>query len=140
MLCGDILGSVLNATSCQASSTVMAYWPFRHGNISNIDYCRLHVGCIQYYCKHHLTISDAAGESTSLLHYFAYVRWYERHDHDSWSFATVCTNTFETASIFYFIFIQQIFAVGAYCQTEVSFSGIDEIVFVSAPVPMRLSF
>ena len=71
-----------------------------------------------------------------------YVGIYERHAHDGWygTSATVCTNTFETASIFSFIPVQRIFAVGAYCRTEVSLSGIDETVFVSAPVPMRLSF
>ena len=142
ILCGDILGSVMNATSCQSSSTIMAFWPLCHGNVSSIDYVRMCVGCIQYFCKHQLTISTADSETSHLPHLFAFVCWYERHTHHNWygASATVCTNSFEPTSIFSFIPIQRIFAVGAHCQTEASFSGYNDDVFVSAPVPMKLSF
>lgn len=120
----------------------MAFWPLRHGNVSNIDYVKMRVGCIQYFCKHQLTICTTNGETTHLPHIFAFVRWYESHTHHNWygASATVSTNSFEPTSVFSFIPIQRIFAIGAHCQTEASFSGFNDIVFVSAPVPMRLSF
>ena len=142
MLCGDILGSVMSATSCQSSSTIMAFWPLRHCTVSSIDCVKMRVESVPYFCKHQLTICTADDETTHLSHLFAFVSWYERHSHDNWYGAsvTVCTNNFEPTSTFSFIPIQRIFAVGAYCRSEASFSRFNEIVFVSAPVPMRLSF
>ena len=46
ILCGDILGFVMNATSCQSSSTIMAFWPLCHGNVSSIDYVGI---CVWMY-------------------------------------------------------------------------------------------
>lgn len=66
-LCGDILGSVMNASSCQSSSTIMAFWPLCNGNVSNVDYVKMRVGCIQYFCQHQLTICTTNGETITYL-------------------------------------------------------------------------
>ena len=55
-LCGEVLGSNLNATSNRSASTVMAYWPDIHGTLESIDYGRFHVGCVEYYCEHQVTL------------------------------------------------------------------------------------
>ena len=76
ILCGDILGSAMNATSCQSSSTIIAFWPLRYGSVCDIDNVMMRVGCIQYFCNHQLTVSTADCETTHLPHIFAFVKWY----------------------------------------------------------------
>ena len=46
VVCGEILGSVLNATSNRSAATIMAYWPERCGILAGIDNGKLRVGCV----------------------------------------------------------------------------------------------
>ena len=46
-MCNQVIGSVMNATSAKSSSVVMAYWPSRGNQLSNIDYSRMKVGVVQ---------------------------------------------------------------------------------------------
>ena len=77
----------------------MAFWPLRHANVCDIDNVMMR---IQYFCKYQLTICTADDETTHLPHLFAFVKWYERHTHYNLfgASATVCTNSFETISLF----------------------------------------
>ena len=50
LLCNQVIGSVVNSTSCNLSSVIMAYWP-TGGSISNVDYSCMRVGKV-HYCKH----------------------------------------------------------------------------------------
>lgn len=140
ILCGEVLGSVVNATSCKSASIIMAYWPLRHEVMRCIDYSRMRVGCVQHYCKHQLTISAENG-SEQLDHIFAFVQWKERHPQDNWygSSATICFNSNEPSSKFSFIPVQRIYAIGAHCLTDINVSGFNETVFVVVPIPVRLS-
>jgi len=140
LVCGEVMGSVMNATSSKSTSIVMAYWPDQYGDIGTIDYSRKRVGCVQYYCKHYVNVSTEHGPER-LHHIFAYVHWKERHSHENYfgTSATVCQNSYETPSKFSFIPIQRIFAIGAHCTIDINASGYSENVFVSAPIPMRLS-
>ena len=38
LLCGEQIGSVMNATSNRSASIIMAFWPDRYGVIRNINY------------------------------------------------------------------------------------------------------
>ena len=61
VLCGEQIGSVMNATSNRSASIIMAFWPYRYGVIRNINYSNLHVGSVHYFCKHQITISTDHG-------------------------------------------------------------------------------
>ena len=98
------------------------------------------VGSVQYFCKHQITISTDHGPE-QLQHTLAYVWWKSRHSHsDSYgSSATVCMNSDEGPSMFSFIPVQRISAIGAHCLLQVNLSGFQDTAFISAPVPIRLS-
>ena len=46
----------------------------------------------------------------------------------------------EATSLFLLIPVQRIYAIGASCVIKVDVSGFEELVFIAAPVTMRLSF
>ena len=80
--------------------------------------------------------------SRTVQHIFAYVFWKERHTHSNFydSSATLCMTSSEATSLFLFIPVQCIYAIGASCVMKVDVSGFEELGFIAAPVPMRLSF
>lgn len=55
LLCNQVIGSVMNSASCNSSSVIMAYWP-TGGSISNVDYSRMRVGRVHYFCRHKVTL------------------------------------------------------------------------------------
>ena len=57
MVCGKMIGSVLNANSYNSASVIMAYWPVKDEPISNIDTTQLRIGTVQHYMKFHVTYS-----------------------------------------------------------------------------------
>ena len=77
VVCGEVLGSVLNATSNKSSATILAYWPERHGTLASE---RLHVGCVQYYCLHSVKVSINQSSHETMV---AYVSWKENHSHSN---------------------------------------------------------
>ena len=138
---GEVLGSVLNATSNRSASTIMAYWPDRNGTLASINNAILHVGCVQYYCAHKVTMS-VDETSRTVHHVLACVLWKERHTHSSYygSSATLCMNSDEPPSIFTFIPVQRIYAIAASCSRKMNVRGFEETVLITVPVPMRFSF
>ena len=48
-------------------------------------------------------------------------------------------NSDEGPSMFSFIPVQRISAIDAHCLLQVNLSGFQDTVFISAPVPIRLS-
>ena len=64
-LCGELIGSVMNATCSNSSSVISAYWPASGCDLSSIDYgARMKVGTVQYFCKHQLHVSCADVDGT----------------------------------------------------------------------------
>ena len=74
-LCGQVMGSVFNASSCTSSSVVMAFWPGNSNDLSNIDYSCKRIGVVQYYFRHYVTFQRADGTNERVEHVFAYVTW-----------------------------------------------------------------
>ena len=141
LLCGEQIGSVMNATSNRSASIIMAFWPDRYGVIRNINYSSPHVGSVQYFCKHQITISTDHGPE-QLQNTLAYVWWKSRHSHSDFygSSATVCMNSDEGPSMFSFIPVQRISAIGAHCLLQVYLSGFQDTAFISAPVYTNVAF
>lgn len=137
-LCGQVVGSVMNATSCNSSSVITAYWPSRGNDLSNIDYFRPSVGRVQYFVKHQVKFGDSYNGTE---HIFAYVSWKQKHPHQDWYgiSATVCLNMNEPPSICSFIPIQRIRSVCAYSLLDTDIAGLKECVFVAVPVSLKMS-
>ena len=72
-VCGEILGSVLNATSNKSAATIMAYWPERCGTLAGIENGKLRVGCVQYYCQHKVKMSVDQSSPKTMDHVLAYL-------------------------------------------------------------------
>lgn len=51
-LCNQVIGSTMNAASSNSSSVIMAYWPARGNDLSSIDYSRMRIRIVHYYCRH----------------------------------------------------------------------------------------
>ena len=136
-LWNQVIGSVMNATSCNSSSVITAYWPSRGNDLSKTDDSRMRVGRVQYFCKHRASFCD----SDTSEHIFAYVAWKQKHPHEEWLgiSATVCLNMDEAPSMCSFIPVQRIHAVCAHCVLDVDIHGLKENVFIAVPVPMKLS-
>ena len=136
-LCNQVIGSMMNAASCNSSSVIMAYWPSGGNDLSNIDYSRMHVGEVQYFCKHKVIFSD----SDTIEHILAYVCWKQKHPHQEWYgiSATVCFNMNEPPSMCSFIPIQRVHSVCGYCVLDVDIHGLKEHVFIAVPVPLKFS-
>ena len=95
-LAGDLICSDMPGPHSHTSSVVMAYWPSRGSNLTNIDYSKRQVGIIQYYIRHKICFV-VNNETIEQVHIFAYVKWKESHVHHSWygASATVCSTMFE---------------------------------------------
>ena len=81
----------MNAASSSLSSVIMAYWPLRGNDLSSIDYSRVRIGTVDYYCKHQVVFSvsgDTIAHSEPIL---AYVSWKQRHPHE-WNISNCCFN------------------------------------------------
>ena len=141
MVCGEMVGSVLNARSCNSASVIMAYWPVADGPITNMDTTRLRVGTVLYYTKFHVTFSTDSNDSSVCEYVCAYVKWRRQHPRESWFgvSAVVSSVEFHSGSMYSFLPVQRIHAIGAHCTTKLNISGHEETVFVSVPVGLRLS-
>ena len=141
-VCGEILGSVLNATSNKSAATIMAYWPERCGTLAGIENGKLRVGCVQYYCQHKVKMSVDQSSPKTMDHVLAYVSWKESHTCSNFfgSSATLCATVDERSSHFSFIPVQRIYAIAATCIMKLNVVGFEEKLLIAAPVPMRLSF
>ena len=137
-MCNQVIGSVMNATSAKSSLVVMAYWPSRGNQLSNIDYSRMNVGVVQYFFKHRTKSYISGGQVKESEHIFAYVKWKQSHPHQDWFgiSATVCLNMNEAFSMCSFLPVQRICA---FCVLDVDINGITENVFVAVPVPIKFS-
>ena len=101
MLCNQVIGSTLNAASSNSSSVIMAHWPARGSDLSSIDYSRMRVGTVHYYCKHKVKFTaDSHDALPSSEHILAYVSWKQRHPHEGWYgiSATVSVNIHSSLS------------------------------------------
>ena len=63
----------------------MAYWPAQGNDLSSIDYSRIRIGIVHYYCKHQVVFTDSGDCIARGEHIFAYVSWKQRHPHEEWS-------------------------------------------------------
>ena len=142
-LCNQVIGSVMNATSCNSSSVIMAYWPSRGNVLSNIDYSRMKVGRVQYFIRHQAVLYDSESDSNinESEHVFAYVSWKQNHPHLDWFgiSATVCLDMNETFSMCSFLPVQRVHAVCAHSILDVEINGLKENVFIAVPIPMKFS-
>ena len=104
-LCNQVIGSTMNAASSNSSSVIMAYWPARGNDLSFIDYSRMRIGTVHYYCKHQVAFTVSGNTTAHSEHIFAYVSWKQRHPHEEWYgiSATVALNTNEPSSMRNFI-------------------------------------
>ena len=141
MFCGEVIGSQMNAISCNSSCVILAYWPVQDGPISDIDTTRLRVGCVQYYVKLSLNMLDDSSNGLKQEYICAYVQWKRQHPQESWFgvSAIVCRDEFECSSMYSYIPVQRIHAIGVHGTIQVKLSGFEEKVFVAIPVPLRLS-
>ena len=142
LLCGEVIGSSLNATSCKSSSVITAYWPVRDGPISSLDPSRVRIGCVQYYAKHSVSYATDNSGVVKCQYVCAFVRWMRQHPQESWfgASAIVCYDEFENMCMYSYIPVQRICAIAAHFKTKLNLSGFDEHVFVAVPVPLRLCF
>ena len=71
----------------------------------------------------------------------AFVQWRRQHPHESWFgiYAKICSFEFESTSMYSFLPVQRIHAVGVHCETKLNISGFEETVFVAVLVALRLS-
>ena len=137
-ICSQVIGSTMNAASCNSSSVISAYWKSTNTTLSNIDSTRLRIGRVNHFLKHQCRLSDASGIKRS-EHIFAYVSWNQQHPHADWFgiSATVCLNMHDPPSMCSFIPIQRIHAVCAHCVLDVDIHGMTERLFVAVPIPMK---
>lgn len=140
-LYNQVIGSVMNATSSNSSSVIMAYWPTRGSVLSNIDYSRMKVGRVQYFIRHQAIFVDSDGSIKESQHIFACVSWKQSHPHLDWFgiSATVCLNMNEAFSMCSFLPVQRIHAVCAHSILDIEINGPKENVFIAVPVPMKFS-
>lgn len=144
VVCGEVRGSVLNATSNRYLSTIMAYWPEHYGALANTDKSKFRVGIVQYYCMHKIKITQYQSSHKTMNHVVAYVSWMENHSHSNCygASATLCIPISECSPHFSFIpvqRIQRIHGIAATCTIKLNIIGFEEKLLVAAPVPMRLS-
>ena len=142
MVYGEVLGSMLNATSYNSGSVILAYWPAQDGPITNVDTTRLRVGSVQYYIK--LCVSYSTDDSSQCFkceYIFAFVQWRRQHPHESWFgvSAVICSVEFENLSMYSYIPVQRIHSIGVHGIIQLNISGLEETVFVAIPAPLRLS-
>lgn len=133
----EIIGSVMNATSCNSSSVIAAYWPSKGNNLSDITYSYKNVGIVQHYIKHEAKLRDNSNtEVFSVEHIFAYIIWKQQHVQKDWFgiSATVTQTINEAPSMTSFLSVQRINAVCAYCTLNISFDELTEEVFVAIPL------
>ena len=117
----------------------MAFWPGYGSTLTGIDYSRMTVGVVQYFIKHTISLKDVAND---IEHVFAYVKWKKKHEEvDYYGIsASVCVNDCEPYSICNFIPVQRIAAKCAFCLIKLKCrNGIEELVFVACPVPIKFS-
>ena len=133
----NVIGSVMNATSAKSSSVVMAYWPSRGNQLSNIDYSRMKVGVVQYFFKHRAKFYISGGQVKESEHIFAYIKWKQFHPNQDWFgiSATVHLNMNEVFSICSFLPVQRISSKCAFSVIDVDINGIIESVFCSSSYP-----
>ena len=140
-LCNQVIGSLMNSTSARSSSVVMAFWPSRESELSNINYSRMKVGVVQYFFKHEVKLCVSDSQVRESEHIFAYVKWKQSHPNQDWFgiSATVCVNMDEAFSMCSFLPVQRISSVCASSIIEVNINSFEESVFVAVPVPIKLS-
>lgn len=133
---GEVLFGSL-ATSRENNIVISAYWPTSGTNLQAGQTTRAlpqAIGQIQYYIKHELiSVSDG----NKLVHIFAYVNWYKKHQYSDWfgSTAIVCVPEFEFESIFSFIPIQRISSVCVHGNLKMCFTNnVPETVHIVCPV------
>lgn len=103
-IASNVVGSLLPGRNSRTSAVIMAYWPSRGQNLSDIDYSRMQVGVIEYFISHLLQYQEKSEEE----HVFAYVKWKKGHPHCDWFgvSATVCIDSYEDQSCFSLLPIQ----------------------------------
>ena len=138
-LCGQLMGSVLNASSCASSSVIMAYWPVNSSTLDNIDYSHKRIGIVQYYFRHKIVLQQADGSCKYEEHIFAYVIWKQRHPNEAWFgiSATVCLDLNEPNTMCNYIPIQRIHDLCAHCLLKLNIAGFEETVFVAIPISLK---
>ena len=96
-----------------------------------------------YYTKFHVTFSTDSSDSSVCEYVCAYVKWRRQHPRESWFgvSAVVSSAEFHSGSMYSFLPVQRIHAIGAHCTTKLNtcISGHEKTVFVSVPVGLRLS-
>lgn len=130
---GECLGSLKSRS--HKSAVVMAYWPGRGGNLSDIDYSkRMRVGVVNHYIRHQITLQGEQQE-----HVFACVSWKIRHPYEDWFgvSATVCCNIFEESGPCMYLPVQRINCRCASALLSVEIGSITEPVFVACPIPIK---
>lgn len=136
----ELIGSVMNATSCNSCSVIVAYWPSSGNTLSNITYSHKSVGVIQYFIKHQVKLKDSdTSETVSVQHIFAYVMWKQEHIQKDWfGISAIISQTLnEAPSLCSFLPVQRINAVCAYCTLNISFDELTEEVFVAIPLTTK---
>ena len=72
----QLMGSVLNGSSCTSSSVIAAFWPGNSNDLSTIDYSRKRIGIVQYNLRHSIIIRKVDGtDEHAVEHIFACVIW-----------------------------------------------------------------
>lgn len=140
ILCGQLIGSVMNATSSSSSSVFTAYWPARGSDITAIDYgVRKKVRCVQYFCKHQLQVRTSDNVRHTFQHVLVYTYWKQKHPFEDYYgiSATVCLNMHEPPSVCSFIPVKIIYSVCASAVCDVEIAGLHESVFIAVPIPLK---
>lgn len=140
-LCTQLMGSVLNRSSCTSSSVIAAFWPGNSSDLSTIDYSRKRIGVVQYYLRHSIIFKQIDGTDEHVEHIFACVIWKQQHANAEWFgiSATICLNSNEPSSMCSYIPIQRIHDLCAHCLLELNVLGYNETVFVAVPIPLKYS-
>ena len=138
-LLDQVVGSIMNATSCNSSAVIMAYWPSKGSDLSSVDCTSLNVGTVHYFCRHKIALYDSDSKIVHKQHILAYVTWKQQHSRSDLfgTSATLCVNMDEQPSMCSFLPIQRIHSICAHCVLDVNSHGLNETVFVAVPVPMK---
>ena len=136
----ELIGSVMNATSCNSCSVIVAYWPSKGNTLSNITYSYRNVGVVQYYIKHQAKLKDTdVSAAFSDEHIFAYVLWKQEHTQKHWfGISAIVSQTInEAPSMCSFLPVQRVNAVCAYCTLNTSFDELTEEIFITIPLTTK---
>ena len=139
-IAGDLIGSDMPGPNSRTSSVIMAYWPSR--GLNNIDFCTMQDVVVQYFIRHILSYHESYEKKRGRAHFWLLsMEGAEQHPHYNWFgvSATICVNSFESASPCCLLPVQRIICRCASIVMHVDFCDISKTVFIACGIVLRYS-